>query len=337
MTGPREIFKGIKQIPPQEYVAGGTGLCSGCGGLLALRLLHKALGPNVVFVNAAGCMTLLVVFPFTPLRSSWLYTSMASAPAGAQGVRDALDVLIAKGKLSALDDLKVVVVTGDGAAHGIGLQATLAAIHRGLDFYYLCYDNEAFGNTGFQMSPASPFGSRTATTPVSALAPAGTPTSKQDLFELWRAQRPAFAATVSPAYPLDLMDKVARAGRVRGPKLFISLAACPPGWGIDPEDAVAVAKLAVETGVWPLKEVRNGYVFHTVVPHRLKPVEEYLQLQDRYRHLFEPQRQTEVLARLQAEVDQYWSNAQRDGPSENPSAPADCQKLQGMTAATSHA
>ena len=123
-------------------------------------------GRNAIFVNAAGCLTLLAVFPFSPFHSSWLYTAMASAPAGAQGVRDALDVLIAKGPAVAeSDDLKVVVVTGDGAANGIGLQATLAAIHRGLDFYYFCYDNEAFANTGFQMSPASPFGSRTATTP----------------------------------------------------------------------------------------------------------------------------------------------------------------------------
>ena len=137
----REIYRSIKDIPREEYLAGGTGLCGGCGGLLALRLLHKALGPDVVFVNAAGCLTLLAVFPFSPFRSSWLYTAMASAPAGAQGIRDALDVLIAKGKLARREDVKVVVVTGDGAAHGIGLQATLAAIHRGLDFYYLCYDN----------------------------------------------------------------------------------------------------------------------------------------------------------------------------------------------------
>jgi pyruvate ferredoxin oxidoreductase beta subunit len=297
----REIYKSIKDIPREEYLAAGTGLCGGCGGLLALRLFHKALGPNAIFVNAAGCLTLLAVFPFSPFHSSWLYTAMASAPAGAQGVRDALDVLIAKGRLAKSEDLKVVVVSGDGAANGIGLQATLAAIQRGLDFYYFCYDNEAFANTGFQMSPASPFGSRTATTP------AGTTTHKQDLFELWRVQQPAFVATVSPAYPLDLLDKVARAGRVSGPKMFISLASCPPGWGVEPGDSVEVAKLAVDTGVWPLKEVRDGSVVHTVVPH-FRPLEEYLRPQTRYRHLFEPQRQDTVLQQLQADVDSYWEH-----------------------------
>lgn len=305
----REIYTSIRDIPHEEYLAGGTGLCAGCGGLLALRLLHKALGPRVVFVNAAGCLTLLASFPFSPFRSSWLYTAMASAPAGAQGVRDALDVLIAKGKLRAEDDLQVVVVTGDGAANGIGLQSTLAAIYRNLDFYYLCYDNEAFANTGFQMSPASPLASRTATSVPTPTTPEGTSARKHDLFELWRAERPAFVATVSPAYPLDLMDKVARAGRQRGPKMFISLAACPPGWGVEPADSVEIAKLAVDSGVWPVKEVRDGEVMHTVVPHRRRPVEDYLRRQARYRHLFEPVRQEEMLQRLQAEVDDYWAGA----------------------------
>ncbi|MBP1686148.1 MAG: Pyruvate:ferredoxin oxidoreductase, beta subunit [Deltaproteobacteria bacterium] len=318
----REVYKGIKDIPRQEYLAGGTGLCGGCGGLLALRLLHKALGPNVVFVNAAGCLTLLAVFPFTPFHSSWLYTAMASAPAGAQGIRDALDMLIAKGRLSAADDLKVVVVTGDGAANGIGLQATLAAIHRRLEFYYFCYDNEAFANTGFQFSPASPFGSQTGTTPVTPSTPGGTALHKQDLFKLWHAQAPAFLATVSPAYPLDLMDKVARAGRATGPKMFISLAACPPGWGVEPSDTVEVAKLAVETGVWPLKEVQDGHVVHTVIPTHFRPVEDYLQGQARYRHLFEPVRQEDILSQLQHDVDRYWAEAEAAPAGASPRAAA---------------
>lgn len=315
----REIYKSIKEIPQEEYLAGGTGLCGGCGGLLALRLFHKALGPRAIFINAAGCMTLLAVFPFSPFHSSWLYTAMASAPAGAQGVRDALDMLMAKGRLPKADDLKVVVVTGDGAANGIGLQATLAAVQRGLDFYYFCYDNEAFANTGFQMSPATPFGSRTGTTPATTATPAGTATRKQNLFDLWRAQQPAFVATVSPAYPLDLMDKVARAGRLSGPKLFISLSSCPPGWGIEPADSIEIAKLGVDTGVWPLKEVREGEVVHTVVPHHLKPVEEYLRPQARYQHLFEPVRREEILRQLQADVDAYWASV----PSPRPRAAGD--------------
>lgn len=309
----REIYRSIRDVPAQEYLAGGTGLCGGCGGLLALRLFHKALGPNVVFSNAAGCLTMLAVFPFSPFRSSWLYTAMPSAPAGAQGLRDALDVLIAKGRRSREEDLQVVVVTGDGSANGIGLQSTLGAVHRGLDFWYLCYDNEGFGNTGFQCSPASPRGSRTATTPASSLAPGGNPLRKQDLFGLWRAAGPAYLATISPSHPLDLLEKVARARALHGPKLFLSLSACAPGWGFDPATSVEVARLAVESGVWPLKELRSGDLQHTVVPHRRRPVEEYLRTQERYRHLFEPVRQEAILASLQAEVDGYWSRRE-DAP-----------------------
>lgn len=301
----REVYRSIKQVPIEEYLAGGTGLCAGCGGLLSLRLFHKALGPKAVFVNAAGCLTLLAVFPFSPFRSSWLYTAMASAPAGVQGIRDALDLRLARGDLGAEEDLAVVVVTGDGAAHGIGLQSTLAAIHRGLDFFYLCYDNEAFANTGFQTSPSSPYASRTAT------SPAGVRQRKQDLFELWRAAHPAYVATVSPAYPLDLLDKVARAKRLRGPKLFVALSTCPPGWGVEPREAVTVAKLAVDSGVWPLKEWQGEEVVHTVVPHRRLPVEDYLRTQERYRHLFEPERDEERLRLLQAEVDAYWQRVEQ--------------------------
>ena len=306
----REVYRGIRDVPAEEYLAGGTGLCGGCGGLLALRLFHKALGPNVVFSNAAGCLTLLAVFPFSPFRSSWLYTAMASAPAGAQGLRDALDVLIAKGRRPPEDDLQVVVVSGDGAAHGIGLQSTLGAVHRGLDFWYFCYDNEGFANTGFQTSPSSPRASRSPTTPASAAAPGGNPLHKQDLFELWRAAGPAYLATVSPSHPLDLLEKVARARPLRGPKLFLALASCPPGWGLDPAASVEVARLAVQSGVWPLKEALHGEVRHTAVPHRRKPVEEYLRGQERYRHLFEPERRDALLAELQAEVDAYWARSE---------------------------
>jgi pyruvate ferredoxin oxidoreductase beta subunit len=115
-----------------------------------------------VFVNAAGCMTLLSVYPFTPFRGSWLYTAMASAPAGAQGVRDALDILIEQGRMPPEEDLQVVL-TGDGSAYGMGLSATSAAIERGLDFLYIVYDNEGYGNTGQQTSAATPHGARTST------------------------------------------------------------------------------------------------------------------------------------------------------------------------------
>lgn len=298
----------LKDLVTEDYVVAGTPLCAGCGALLTLRLFHKALGSRVVWVNAAGCMSLLIVYPFTPLKSSWMYTAMACAPAGAQGIRDALDILIERGKIPVEEDLKVVVVTGDGAANDIGLQSTSGAIHRGLDFYYLCYDNEAFGNTGFQYSSATPYGSRTATSPPTPLIPEGYRGRKKNLFEIWRAHNPPYLATISLSHPMDLVRKVRRAGEYKGPKLFISLSPCPPGWGIETMDTVKVAKLAVETGVWPLKEAVYGEVHHTFIPRKLKPVEEYLKTQARFRHLFYPVKRDDIIAKIQSEVEEYWRN-----------------------------
>jgi pyruvate ferredoxin oxidoreductase beta subunit len=302
----REYFRNLKELPADEVLAPGSPLCAGCGALATLRLVLKVLGEQVVVVNAAGCLSLLAAYPYTPLRCSWLYTTMGSAAAGAQGVRDALDILIASGRLPADEDLKVVVVAGDGSTMDIGLSSLSGAIHRGLDFYYLCYDNEAYGNTGFQTSSATPFGSGTATARPTGGTPAGTPQRKKDIFEIWRAHGAPYVATLSTADPVDLAEKVRRAGGQHGPRLFTALAACPPGWGLDPAEAHQVARLAVETGVWPLKEAVQGRVRHTYIPDRRRPVEDYLRTQRRFGHLFAPHRQDAVLARIQEEVDRYW-------------------------------
>jgi len=300
MRTKHEFYKSIKDLPHADVITPGSPLCAGCGGLTTLRLMHEVLGEKVVVVNAAGCLTLMAVYPHTPLRSSWLYTTMGSPSAGAQGIRDALDILQNKGRMPAGEDLQVLVLAGDGSTYDMGLSSTSAAIHRGLDFWYLCYDNEAYGNTGFQTSSDSPLGSQTATSPLGTLA------QKKDIFELWRSQRPPYVATICSHEPVDLAEKVERAKRLKGPKLFLSLAVCPTGWGFDPELSDEIARLAVETGIWPLKEAASGEVRHTYVPGRLKPVEEYLRPQRRFRHLFQPARQEQLLKQIQDKVNAYW-------------------------------
>ncbi|MEM3267565.1 MAG: thiamine pyrophosphate-dependent enzyme [Conexivisphaerales archaeon] len=304
-------YKTLRDVPQIDYLAPGGSLCAGCGGLLAVRLFHKVLGKNVVWVNAAGCMTIMVNYPLVPLKSNWLYTAFASAPAGAQGIRDALDILIRKGKIPESEDLKVVVLTGDGAAYDIGLQSTSGAIYRNLDFYYLCYDNQAYGNTGFQVSSATPVGSATATTPPVPSEPAGNIQKRKDLFEIWRAHNPPYIATLSSSYTVDFLRKVEKGSTFKGPKLYISLAGCPTGWGYDPRETIREEKLAVETGIWPLKEAVEGKVKHTVVPRALKPVEEYLATQSRYQHLFNPVRRKEVIRSIQEQVNLYWEEASK--------------------------
>jgi len=293
----------MKDLPSTHLLGTGTPMCSGCGGLEALHQIYDVLGEKTVFVNAAGCMTLLSVYPFTPFRGSWLYTAMASAPAGAQGVRDALDILPQRGDMAPQDDLEVVVLTGDGSAYGMGLSATSAAMDRDLDFIYICYDNEGYGNTGQQSSSATPHAAITSTSGGSR----GYPGYKKDLFSILAAHRPAYVATVIGSEPLDLARKIEKARELKGSRMIIALAPCPTGWDYDPKDSVEVGRLAVKTGIWPLKEYIDGQLVHTRIPRERAPVEEYLRLQGRFAHLFSPRTNTDLIAEIQARVDRYWS------------------------------
>jgi pyruvate ferredoxin oxidoreductase beta subunit len=310
---PNELkrYRNIKDLAREEFILPGTPTCGGCGGLEVLRLASKVLGERVVFVNAAGCFTLLALFPYTPFRGSWLYTTMASAAAGAQGVRDALDILRAKGQLSPEEDLQVVVVAGDGSTYDMGLSATSGTLHRNLDYWYLCYDNEAYGNTGMQQSSATPSGARTATTPSGAGGAVDGLLGKKDIFEIWRAHRPPYIATVSPRHPIDLARKFEKAKQLKGPKLFLAFAPCPTGWGYDPAKTQEYARLGVECGIFPLKEAVYGEVTHTHVKRTWRPVEEYLQGQGRFRHLFEPVRQEAIIQHMQERIDHYWAGVAR--------------------------
>jgi pyruvate ferredoxin oxidoreductase beta subunit len=173
-----------------------------------------------------------------------------------------------------------------------------------LDFLYIVYDNEGYGNTGQQYSGATPHAARTATSRMGS----GFRGDKKDLFDIWVAHRPAYAATVIGAEPLDLARKVEKAMAIRGPKLILALAPCPTGWDYDPKLTVDVGRLAVRTGIWPLKEYVDGRVVHTKTPHPRRPVEEYLGLQGRFAHLFEPQRNAAELTAMQAKVDEYWAD-----------------------------
>lgn len=302
------LFKHMQDLPSARLLGAGTPMCAGCGGLLALHQAYDLLGERTVFVNAAGCMTLLAVYPYTPFRGSWLYTSMASAPAGAQGVRDALDLQLAAGRIRPEEDLQVVVLSGDGSAYGMGLSSTSSAIERGLDFIYLCYDNEGYANTGQQSSPATPHGARTST----STGPRGFGGRKKDLFAIWAAHRPSYVATVVGSEPVDLARKIEKAKALKGPRLIIALAPCPTGWDFDPRESVEIGRLAVKTGMWPLKEYQDGKVTHTKPPAKRAPVAEYLEKQGRFAHLFRPGRNEALLAEIQAGVDAYWAEAGHD-------------------------
>ena len=295
------IIKHMKDLPSTHLLGSGTAMCAGCGALSALHEIYDVLGTNNVFVNAAGCMTLLSVYPFTPFRGSWLYTAMASAPAGARGIRDALDILIEKKRIAKEEDMDVIVLTGDGSAYGMGLSSTSNTIDLQTNYIYICYDNEGYGNTGQQTSAATPHAAKTATS-------YDYPGYKKDLFDIWVANKPTYVATVSSAEPLDLAKKIEKAKNLTGTRMIIAMAMCPTGWGFDPVHSIEIGKLAIKTGVFPLKEYHEGKITHTKMPSHRVPVEDYLKLQGRFKHLFEPERDEKQLAEIQARIDNYWDN-----------------------------
>lgn len=299
------IYKTMKDTPKQDYLRPGSPLCAGCGGEIAARLALKALGPRTIVVSVPGCFGLLSLYPYATIENSMLFAPFACGPAAAQGIVDGIRIQVEK---RAIVDpgSKVLVLTGDGAAYDIGLQATSAAIHRGLDFYYLCYDNEAYGNTGFQFSSATPFGSSTSTTPAANVLE-GNSLKKKDLFEIWRAHNPSYLATVAISKPVDLLRKFERASKISGPKLFIALSVCPTGWGSEPRQTVKIDRLAVESGLWPLKESVNGKVTHTYIPRKRLPVENYLKTQRRFEHLFGAVGSKPTIQMIQKDVNEYWN------------------------------
>ena len=294
------IIRSMKDLSSTHLLGAGTSMCAGCGGLGVVNQIYDLVGEKSVFVNAAGCMTLLATYPFTPFRGGFLYTSMASASAGAQGVRDALDILLKKNRIAPGEDMTVAVLAGDGSSTGMGLSATSAAIERGLDFLYICYDNEGYGNTGQQASASTPHGARTTTTS------GGYAGWKKDLFSIWVAHRPAYAATVIGAEPLDLAKKIQRALTIKGPRLIYALSPCPTGWLFDPSETIEIGRLAVRAGIFPLQEYVDGKLTHTRVMKPRLPVTEYLQRQGRFAHLFTPTPRHEVLDAIQHRVDAYW-------------------------------
>ncbi len=293
----------ITDLSQERLLSSGTPTCAGCGALSGIHQIYDILGENTIFVNGAGCMTLLSIYPYTPFKGSWLYTAMACASAGAQGIRDALDIHLEKKRMSPEDNMQVVVLTGDGSASGMGLSSTSAAIDRGLDFIGLCYDNEGYGNTGHQSSASTPHGAETAT----SKSETGFHGFKKDLFAIWTANKPAYAATVTAAFPLDLAKKIEKAAKTKGPSMIIMFAPCPPGWHFSPQDTIKIGKLAVNTGIWALKEYIDGEIVHTKTPKKRVPVEDYLKTQKRFNHFFEDGN-SGMIKGLQDEVDHYWKH-----------------------------
>ena len=283
-----EKFKGFsaKNLPQHEGLAPGHRACQGCGEVAALRMAMKALGRDVIVCSATGCMEIITSpYPQSAWRVPWIHVAFENAASVASGVEAALKVLRRKGRVPKRH-VDVVAVGGDGATGDIGLNWISGAFERGHDFVYICLDNEAYMNTGVQRSGCTPYGAMTTTSPPGKKS-IGQVTWKKNIPQIAVAHGIPYVATASPAYYLDLMNKVRKAALVKGPAYVHIYSPCPTGWGSAPERSIEYARLAVETRVFPLYEVIEGrYVISRKIS-KPKPVAEYLKGQRRFRHLTE--------------------------------------------------
>lgn len=277
-------------VTNMEYMHSGHMACPGCGASLSMRHTLKALGEDTVVIIPACCWSIIAgIFPTTALSVPVLHVPFATAAACASGVRRAF---IAQGK----ENVTVMVWAGDGGTFDIGLQALSGAADRKEDFIYVCYDNEAYMNTGIQQSSATPCGAWTSTTPGGK----EMDFSKKDIFGIIKSHHPAYLATASIGHPEDFYAKLTKASAKKGFRFIHLLSVCPPGWKIDSQDALKVARMAVKSGVFPLLELEaNGEVKQTVVPEDPVPVDDYLRAQKRFKDM-----RPEEIAAMQAAVDE---------------------------------
>jgi pyruvate ferredoxin oxidoreductase beta subunit len=285
----------IKGLPKEEYLLKGHAACAGCGPSISLRLLFKALGNKVILVVPACCTTVIQgPYPYTSVNVPLQNILFESTAAAASGIVAALHQ-------RKLEDITVVGWAGDGGTVDIGIQALSGAAERETNFIYICYDNEAYGNTGMQRSGATPYGAWTTTTP------SGKRERKKDMALIMAAHKIPYVATACPSYPLDFINKLRKAKEIKGTKYIHILAPCPTGWRYDANKTVEIGRLAVLTGLWALFEIEYGCFKLNSPSDRLldkskrKPVKEYLTLQGRFRNLKE-----EDIERIQKWVDEDW-------------------------------
>ncbi|MCJ7746420.1 MAG: 3-methyl-2-oxobutanoate dehydrogenase subunit beta [Desulfobacterales bacterium] len=262
-------------IPEEEYLMSGHLACAGCGATIAMRYALKALGEDVIVVIPACCWTIIPgAFPHTALKVSLYHAAFETAASTATGVKAGLEM---KGDSTTT----VLAWAGDGGTFDIGLQALSGAAERNDDFIYICYDNEAYMNTGNQRSSATPFLTWTTTTPVRQ----AKGEAKKNIMEIMAAHRIPYAATASVAYPEDFFQKMKKAKEIRGLKFIHILASCPTGWRLPSQLSIKAARLAALTRIFPLYEIENGEKYTINLKQEPRPVQEYLKLQGRFSHL----------------------------------------------------
>jgi len=292
----------LKNLPNDELAAPGRSGCDGCGAVMIARWITKISGQSTMMVNATGCMCVNYGYAGVP-RFPYIHSLFENTGSIISGIDAGLR------SLGKRDTTNLIGLAGDGGTVDIGLQALSGAVDRNHRFLYVCYDNEGYMNTGGQRSGATPYGSKTATTPVGSEKVGETLSlaRRKNMVLIMAAHGIPYAATASIAYPLDFMNKVKKAIEIDGPTYIHVLAPCPTSWGFPSENSVNLGRLAVETRFSPIFEVEQG---KKIILDRRKskgtPVLEYLKVQKRFLHLLDPKNQF-IVDQIQFQVDEGWN------------------------------
>lgn len=292
-----------------ERLAPGHRMCPGCAAPIVARMITKATESDIVVANATGCLEVsTTIYPYTAWRVPWIHNAFENASATMSGIETAFNVLKKKGKIK--KDIKFVCFGGDGGTYDIGIQSLSGAMERGHNYVYVCYDNEAYMNTGIQRSGATPFGASTKTAPAGKVHQ-GKEEFKKDMVAIMAAHKIPYVAQASISNWSDLMKKAEKAFNTEGPAFLNIISPCIPGWGIKMDCAVSLSKKAVDTCFWPLYEIENGKWTLNYDPKKKKlPIEEWLKPQARFKHLFRPDN-AELLKTIQTHIDSEWERLKK--------------------------
>ncbi|MEO0292842.1 MAG: pyruvate synthase subunit PorB [candidate division WOR-3 bacterium] len=299
----------LKELSKQEDLfTSGHRACAGCGPAIAIRQALLVSGKDTVVGFATGCMEVVsTIFPYTAWKVPYIHSLFENVAATISGVERAYEALKKKGKIK--KEINFIAFGGDGGTYDIGLQSLSGAMERGHNMLYICYDNEAYMNTGIQRSGATPYGASTTTSPNGKKIP-GKIQWRKDITEIMAAHNIPYVAQASISEWKDYMEKVQKALSIKGPKFIVVFAPCQLGWYYPKEDTIKIADLAVRSKFWPLYEVENGVHRITKEPKKVVPIEEWLKLQGRFRHLFKEENRG-IIEEIQREVDKRWEKLKK--------------------------
>ena len=299
-------IKELSKIP--ERLTGGHRLCAGCGASIAVRQVLMGTDKPVVAGASTGCLEVATtIYPFTAWNTPFIHNAFENVAATICGAETAYRALKKKGKIK--KNIKFVAFGGDGGTYDIGLQSLSGALERGHNFVYVCYDNEGYQNTGAQRSSATPKGASTTTAPAGKVS-YGKPQFRKDLTAIVAAHNIPYAAQSCISHWNDVVTKAQKAFAVDGPAFLNIFSPCHRSWRYPGENTIATARLAVDTGFWPMIEIENGKWRFTYKPKERKPVVEFLKIQGRFKHLFK-EKNKPILEEMQRDVDAQWAHLEK--------------------------